>query len=100
MSAPHCCGRRHARANDRTVVPQSLSAFHCSETSHHDVRHHLVDVAEMVGLIWEITRAIVVQVRRNQGRFPPDFMSQLTEAEHEALRSHFATSNGVDSGRG
>ena len=46
------------------------------------------------------TQRLNEQIRRNQERFPPDFMFQLTQAEHEALRLHFATSNGVGSGRG
>ncbi len=37
------------------------------------------------------------QVKRNQERFPPDFMFQLNQEEWEVLRSHFAT---LDSGRG
>jgi ORF6N domain len=31
------------------------------------------------------------QVRRNRERFPADFMFQLTDEEHTALRSQFAT---------
>ena len=34
------------------------------------------------------------QVRRNKGRFPEDFMFQLTEEEHEALRSQITISKG------
>ena len=34
------------------------------------------------------------QVRRNKGRFPEDFMFQLTEEEHKVLRSQFAISKG------
>jgi hypothetical protein len=30
-------------------------------------------------------------VRRNLGRFPPDFMFQLTRAEYESLRLQFAS---------
>jgi hypothetical protein len=37
---------------------------------------------------------------RNPKRFPPDFMFQLTEEEHRALRLHFATSNSISPGRG
>jgi hypothetical protein len=37
------------------------------------------------------------QVRRNGERFPSDFAFQLTPAEYESLRSHFAT---LDRGRG
>ena len=37
------------------------------------------------------------QVKRNYNRFPPDFMFQLNEEEHQSLRSHFAT---LKKGRG
>ncbi|MBN1497951.1 MAG: ORF6N domain-containing protein, partial [Spirochaetes bacterium] len=33
------------------------------------------------------------QVRRNIGRFPDDFMFELTEDEFENLRCHFGTSS-------
>jgi hypothetical protein len=33
------------------------------------------------------------QVKRNLGRFPPDFAFQLTAEEYGNLRSHFATSS-------
>ncbi|PLY09082.1 MAG: DNA-binding protein [Arcobacter sp.] len=39
------------------------------------------------------TKRLNEQVKRNIERFPIDFMFQLTEAEHEKLRSHFATTN-------
>ena len=56
--------------------------------------------AELAVLYGVTTKRFNQQIRRNQERFPPDFMFQLTQAEHEALRLHFATSNGVDPGRG
>ena len=34
------------------------------------------------------------QVKRNKGRFPPDFMFQLTDQEVTSLRSQIATLNG------
>lgn len=43
------------------------------------------------------TKRLNEQVKRNQERFPEDFMFQLTLEETEALRSQFATS---DRGRG
>jgi len=52
------------------------------------------DLAELYGVP---TKRFNEQVKRNIGRFPLDFMFQLTGEEHEALRSQFATSN---SGRG
>lgn len=39
------------------------------------------------------TKRLNEQVRRNRGRFPEDFIFQLTVAESEALRSQFATSS-------
>lgn len=47
------------------------------------------DLAEL----YEVeTKRINEQVKRNQNRFPPDFMFQLTENEVENLKSQFATS--------
>ena len=37
-------------------------------------------------------RALNQQVKRNIGRFPDDFMFQLTKDEVEAVKSQFATS--------
>ena len=39
------------------------------------------------------TKRLNEQVKRNIGRFPADFMFQLTEEEFENLRSQFATSS-------
>lgn len=38
------------------------------------------------------TKRLKEQVRRNVGRFPEDFMFELTKEEHESLRSQIATS--------
>jgi phage regulator Rha-like protein len=46
------------------------------------------DLAELYGVE---TKRLNEQVRRNPGRFPPDFMFQLTIEEAESLRSQFAT---------
>ena len=40
------------------------------------------------------TKRLNEQVQRNIGRFPSDFMFQLTIAEYNSLKSQFATSNG------
>jgi hypothetical protein len=56
--------------------------------------------AELAALYGVTTKRFNEQIRRNHARFPPDFMFQLTEQEHHALRSHFATSNSVGAGRG
>ncbi|MBU1261400.1 ORF6N domain-containing protein [bacterium] len=48
------------------------------------------DLAELYGVE---TKQLTRQVRRNIGRFPADFMFQLTKEEFEILKSHFATSS-------
>jgi hypothetical protein len=55
-----------------------------------------VDLADLYGVS---TKRLNEQVRRNQKRFPPDFMFQLTKAEAENLRSQFATSSSPHGGR-
>ena len=52
------------------------------------------DLAELYGVS---TKRLNEQVRRNIGRFPVDFMFQLSPDEATGLRSHFAT---LDAGRG
>jgi hypothetical protein len=54
--------------------------------------HKVLLDAELAGLYGVSTKRFNEQVRRNRDRFPADFMFQLTAEEHEALRSHFATS--------
>lgn len=48
------------------------------------------DLAEMYGVE---TKRLNEQVKRNERRFPPDFMSQLTQPELEDWKSQIATSN-------
>jgi hypothetical protein len=54
------------------------------------------DLAELYGVK---TRRLNEQVRRNKGRFPKDFMFQLSPEEFEDLKSHFATSRSGWGGR-
>ena len=49
------------------------------------------DLAELHGVE---TKVIVQAVKRNLGRFPADFMFQLTQEEFGFLRSQFVTSKG------
>lgn len=56
--------------------------------------------SELAALYGVTTKRLNEQVRRNQERFPPDFMFQLTAEETAALRSHSATSNTGPAGRG
>jgi len=64
------------------------------------LRHHRVildvDIAELYGVP---VKRLNEQVKRNQQRFPSDFMFQLNEKEHADLRSQFATSNKTRGGR-
>jgi len=46
------------------------------------------DLAEMYGVE---TKRLNEQVKRNEIRFPPDFMFQLTEQELENWKSQFVT---------
>ncbi|MBI2286761.1 MAG: ORF6N domain-containing protein [Nitrosomonadales bacterium] len=54
------------------------------------------DLAELFGVP---TKVFNQAIRRNLERFPADFMSQLTEDEHESLRSQIVTSKTVRGGR-
>ena len=54
------------------------------------------DLAELYGVS---VKRLNEQVKRNEERFPADFMFQLTPTEHEALRSQFATSKQGRGGR-
>jgi hypothetical protein len=64
------------------------------------LRHQRVildaDIAQLYGVP---VKRLNEQVKRNQERFPSDFMFQLSEKEHGALRSQFATSNEGRGGR-
>ena len=48
---------------------------------------------DLAGLYGVLTKYLNQQVRRNNIRFPEDFMFQLTREEAENLRLHFATSS-------
>jgi hypothetical protein len=49
--------------------------------------------ADLASLYAVRTKALLQAVKRNAGRFPPDFMFQLTPTELTALRSQIVTSN-------
>jgi hypothetical protein len=55
-----------------------------------------IDLAELYGVE---TKRLNQQVRRNLGRFPADFLFQLSDTEYSSLRSQFATSNEGRGGR-
>jgi hypothetical protein len=54
------------------------------------------DLAELYGVE---TRVLVQQVRRNEKRFPADFMFQLSIEEFSNLKSQFVMSSGGHGGR-
>jgi phage regulator Rha-like protein len=64
------------------------------------VRHQKVildtDLAELYGVP---VKRLNEQIKRNQDRFPPDFMFQLNPEEQGSLRSQLATSNQGRGGR-
>ena len=64
------------------------------------LRHHKVildsDLAELYGTP---VKRLNQQVKRNQDRFPPDFMFQMSVKEYKKLRSQFVTSNPERGGR-
>jgi hypothetical protein len=55
-----------------------------------------VDIAELYGVSVKVLNQ---QIKRNQERFPADFVFQLTVRESEVLRSQFVTSNKGRGGR-
>jgi hypothetical protein len=58
------------------------------------IRGHKVMLDEDLAELYEVpTKRLNEQVKRNMGRFPEDFMFQLTENEFEILRSQNATSS-------
>jgi len=64
------------------------------------LRHHKIildeDLAELYGVP---VKRLNEQIKRNQDRFPSDFMFQLTAKEQLILRSQFATSRKGHGGR-
>jgi hypothetical protein len=62
--------------------------------------HRVLLDSELAALYGVSTKRLNEQVKRNIGRFPPDFMFRLTALEANSLRSQFATSISTPSGRG
>jgi hypothetical protein len=58
------------------------------------IRGHKVMLDKDLAELYDVpTKRLNEQVKRNIGRFPADFMFQLTEEEFENLRSQIATSS-------
>jgi hypothetical protein len=84
-----------AKSENLLPTPKSRAALpFVVETRILFLRHHRVildsDIAELYGVS---VKRLNEQVRRNQERFPLDFMFRLSEKENIALRSQIATSN-------
>jgi hypothetical protein len=63
-------------------------------------RGHKVLLDEDLAVLYGVATKVLLQaVKRNIGRFPEDFMFQLTAAEWAALRSQFVTSKPQRGGR-
>jgi len=64
------------------------------------VRGHRVMLDSDLAELYQVsTKRLNEQVKRNKGRFPVDFMFQLSFAEAQTLRSQTATSKGRRGGR-
>lgn len=64
------------------------------------IRGHKVMLDKDLAELYEVpTRRLNEQVKRNIGRFPSDFMFQLTAGETDNLRSQIATSSSAHGGR-
>jgi len=64
------------------------------------LRHQRVILDADIALLYGVpVKRLNEQVKRNQERFPSDFMFRLTEKEHHTLRSQFATSKKARGGR-
>ena len=58
------------------------------------IRGHKVMLDQDLAELYQVaTKRLNEQMKRKIGRFPDDFMFQLTEEEFENLRSQFATSS-------
>ena len=66
----------------------------------HVLRGHKVLLDAELALLYGVsTTRLNQQVRRNQRRFPPDFLFELTREEHHVLMLQFATSKPGRGGR-
>ncbi|WP_394773016.1 ORF6N domain-containing protein [Flavobacterium sp.] len=77
---------------------QSLLSEETISNKIYFIRNQKVMLDSDLALLYEVeTKRLNEQVKRNLSRFPEDFMFQLTEIEHNSLRSQIAT---LEKGRG
>ena len=77
---------------------QSLLSEETISNKIYYIRNQKVMLDGDLAILYEVeTKRLNEQVKRNLSRFPDDFMFQLTEIEHNSLRSQIAT---LKKGRG
>jgi hypothetical protein len=87
--------RQPKSAAERLPVPVELI-----ERRIYLIRGHKVMLDSDLAELYQVeTRVLVQAVKRNRGRFPEDFMFQLTKEEAQSLRSQFVISNVGRGGR-
>lgn len=89
--------QRHSQSAAKT---QSIVRAERIESRILLVRGRRVMLDSDLALLYGVTtKRLNEQVKRNRGRFPADFVFQLTAREALNLRSHFATSSSPHGGR-
>jgi len=72
---------------------RGASAIYSVESRILVLRHQKIILAEDLAELYSVpVKRLNEQIKRNQERFPADFMFQLTAKEHNTLRSQIATS--------
>ena len=80
-------------ANSDQIANPGNSAVEQTKAAIRTIRGQDVILASDVARIYgETTKRINERARRHPGKFPPDFMIQLTKSEFDELRSQSATS--------
>jgi len=77
---------KHIETSGKGVIKQTKASIR-------NIRgQEVILAADVASIYGENTKRINERVKRHPGKFPPDFMFQLTKHEFEALRSQIATS--------
>src|SRR5882762_1366959 len=77
----------------RLMKPNPIPAQHIDARIVFVRAHKVMLDADLAALYGVPTKVLVQAVRRNIGRFPQDFMFQLTQQELRILRSQIVTSS-------
>jgi len=81
------------------MAPKSLPLARIVSAIHEIRGHRVMLDCDLAALYGVSTSRLNEQVKRNQDRFPTDFMFRLTAGEASTLKSQFATSNAGRGGR-